>query len=97
LTATTALLTFNVRVYSWISQDPPDEIDPVMLTAVSALMDAYTGHFTLGGLIKNVDLLGSQGVPLSADAGYIQQSETSYRVYTITVPLVINDLWTQAA
>ncbi|MET8987757.1 hypothetical protein ABZW49_20110 [Nonomuraea wenchangensis] len=78
-------------------QEPADAIDPAMLAALDALMSAYSGDFDLGGRIRNVDLLGQTGPPLSAQAGYLEQDGNTYRVFTVTLPLLINDVWDQEA
>jgi len=96
LAATAALLVVNVRVYSNMLTEPQDAIDPNLVAAVDALVNAYTGDFTLGGRIRNVDLLGQYGPSLSAEAGYLEQDRKMFRVMTLTVPLVINDAWTQS-
>ncbi|MFC5834653.1 hypothetical protein [Nonomuraea insulae] len=96
LTSTTGRLVLNLRIYASMQQDPPDAIDPAMLGALDALMTAYSGDFELGGNVRNVDLLGQAGVTLSAQAGYIQQDGATYRVYTLTIPLIVNDLWSQS-
>ena len=44
----------------------------------------------------NIDLLGAYGQKLSAQAGYITIDSHMYRIMTLTIPCVINDLWTQA-
>lgn len=97
LAVTSARLGVMVRLMTNMLQEPQDAIDPVMISATSWLMGAYSGDFDLGGLIRNVDLLGQHGVPLRAQAGYIQQDTKLYRVITITVPLIINDVWSQSA
>ena len=97
LAATSALLTVNVRLYSNMIQEPQDQIDPKMVAAVDALMNAYTGDFELGGLVRNVDLLGQFGGGLFAQAGYLEQDRKMFRVMTLTVPLVLNDAWVQSA
>jgi hypothetical protein len=97
LASTSARVTFMVRVYVPAIGQPQDDLDPNVVKAVDALMAAYTGDFELGGLIRSVDLLGSTGEPLSAQAGWLPFPDALYRVVTITVPLIVNDLWTQAA
>lgn len=96
LATTTGVLLLNVRIYSLMQQAPPDAIDPTMLTATVGLMAAYSGDFQLGGLIRNVDLLGGQGTPLQGQAGYLPQDGATYRVYTIDLPLIVNDIFDQA-
>ncbi|MEU0978459.1 hypothetical protein ABZ488_04510 [Streptomyces griseus] len=97
LASGSARLVFNVRVYSNINAAPDEAIDPALLRAVDRLFGAYAGDFTLGGLVRQVDLLGAHGVPLEAVAGYLLVEGGEYRVMTIVLPLIVNDLWLEAA
>ena len=96
LAATTGLLVLSLRLFSNLNQEPQGDIDLGLLGAVDALFTAYSGDFDLGGLIRNVDLLGQTGERLRAVAGYVQFPDVVCRVMTITLPLIINDLWEQA-
>jgi hypothetical protein len=96
LATTAALLVFVVRIYSPMIQEPQDEIDPAILTATDALIAAYSGDVELGGRVRNVDLLGQSGTPLSALAGYLPIDSTTYRTVDITLPLIVNDVWSQS-
>ena len=96
LVSTSVLMVMNVRLYTPMLQEPYDAIDPDMLKAVSALLGAYSGAFTLEGQIREVDLLGEFGTPLSAQAGYVNQDGRLFRIMTIRLPLVVNDVWGQA-
>ncbi len=97
LASTSARIEFSVRVYVSMIAEPQDAIDPASGLAVDVLMTKYSADFTLGGTIKNVDVLGACGPGLSAEAGYLQVDQGMYRVMTITVPLIVNDAYTQAA
>ncbi len=97
LTATTARVALNVRIYMPMLQQPYDQIDPAIMEATSALMGAYSSSFTLDGQIRNVDLLGAHGEPLRARAGYLEMDKKLYRGMVIMLPLIVNDLWTQTA
>ncbi len=97
LAATDARVEFTERIYNNMLQEPQDSIDVNILSAVDILMSAYQGDFTLGGLIKSVDLLGMAGEPLRARGGYLTQDNTLYRVMDITLPLLIANAWVQAA
>lgn len=97
LDSVSVLVVFSVRIYTSAVQEPADAIDPDMLAAVDVLCAAYSGDFTLGGLLRSVDLLGAYGAPLEVRAGYLQQDGVLYRVMTIAVPCVVNDLWTEVA
>jgi len=97
LAATTAVVVLNVRVYTNMLSEPPDAIDPAVFAAVDKLISDYSSDFELAGNVMAVDLLGMAGTPLNAEAGYLNQDGTLYRVMTITLPLLISNAWTQAA
>ena len=96
LDSVSAVLVMKLRVYTSAVQEPPDAIDPNVLAAVDDLCRAYVGDFTLGGLVKNIDVFGMYGQSLRAKAGYLQQDGVVFRVMDITLPAVVNDLWTEA-
>lgn len=95
LDQTTGLLTILVRIYARMLADQ-NLIDPNLLAATVELMAAYSADFQLGDEVRNVDTNGAMGPGLSARAGYIDQADTKLRVMTITLPLVINDIWAQS-
>lgn len=97
LAASSVRLIFNVRIYQNMISEPQDAIDPTVLAAAAALMEDYSGDFTLAGNVQSVDLLGRGGVPMQAQAGYINADGQMMRVMTITVPVIVNDAWTQTA
>jgi hypothetical protein len=96
LGSTTARVELQVRLYTSMLTEPQDAIDPGMMSAVDVLMGLYSGDFDLGGLVRNVDLLAAAGAPLSARSGHIRQDDRVFRVADITLPLIVNDAWTQA-
>lgn len=95
--ATSGVVTLMFRCYSSAMQKERDAIDPALLTAVSALLGQFSGRFTFGGIVRDIDLLGMYGRSLSAQAGYLTQDAKILRIFTVTVPVVIDDLWTQEA
>jgi hypothetical protein len=96
LAATTGRLELRTRIYSNMLQEPQDAIDPNILVAVDDLLDRYSGDFTLGGRVRNVDLLGAHGEGLGAIAGYVNIDGAMHRVMDIVLPLIINDIWSQS-
>lgn len=96
LSSTTVRLEFTGRIFTSMLMQPYDLIDPNVIKATDVLMSRYSGDFTLNGQARDVDLLGEHGTPLSANAGYLNQDSKNFRVMTITLPIIVNDLWTQA-
>lgn len=95
LGSTSGRVEISIRIYMNMLSEPQDDIDRAILEAADALLAAYSGDFELGGLVRSVDLLGAYGAPLSGRGGYIRQDNTLYRVMVLTVPLIVNDIWTQ--
>lgn len=97
LSAVSAVLTLTVRVMKPMVSQPYGQIDPDLLAAVDQLMAAYAGAFTLGGEVRNVDLLGMYGTAMAAKAGYLRLDKELLRVMDISLPLVLNDAWAEVA
>lgn len=95
LAATSGYVVVYGRIYGNMLQKPEDEIDPRITKAATTLLGAYNGDFDFGGTVRAVDLTGMYGQKLHAQAGYLTIAQGMYRVMTITIPVIINDLWTQ--
>ncbi|SRR5260370_1264568 len=96
LAATSGRVAFHIRIETNMLQEPQDDIDGQILTAATTLMGEYSGNLSLGGTVRNVDLLGAHGEALSARAGYLDIDKKLYRVLVVTLPVIINDLWVQS-
>lgn len=93
---TTMGLVFQCRVQTGMLADPPDAIDPNLLSAVSELMGAYHGNFDLDVADTELDLLGrwwAGGV--AARAGYVTQDGNMYRALILSIPVIVNDVYLQ--
>ncbi|MFF7837550.1 hypothetical protein ACFZC6_01750 [Streptomyces ossamyceticus] len=98
LKSTTARLELMATLLEPADTEPADGVDVDMVGAVDALLAAYSGDFEPGGNVRMVDLLGAYGTPLSAAFGYTRfAGGTTYRAATLTIPLIINDVWGQVA
>ncbi len=97
LASTSGLLVLMQRVYTSFISQPFDAIDPNVLSAVSWLIGAYSADFDLGGAggTRAIDLLGAEGTALAAQAGYVEIDRKMNRVMTVTIPVVVNDMWIQ--
>lgn len=95
--ATSVRVELTGRIYKPFRQQPEDSIDPDMIGAVDVLVSAYAGDFTLGGNARHIDLQGSDGAPLAARAGYQTIDRVPFRVVDITIPIIVNDAFSQEA
>jgi hypothetical protein len=96
---TTGVVVFQGRIYTNFRSQPFDMIDPNVTSAAMDLMGSISGDFDLGGNddVRNVDLLGASGHSLSFQAGYVEIDRQMHRVVTITIPIIINDMFNQEA
>lgn len=88
-------LTMRVQMQSQTTA-PLDEIDPAMMRAVAVLMATFAGGFTMGGTVREVDLIGQHSQGLRAKPGYINPNGVLCRVFDVSVPFVINDVLSEA-
>jgi len=95
LSQTSALVLLNARLYTSMLQEPQDAIDPNLTKALSALFAAYSADFTLGANVRGIDLLGQLSQGMTATAGYLNQDGAVFRVYTVELPLIVDDVWEQ--
>lgn len=86
-----------IRVYRNMLADPPETIDSDLLGIADDVLDDLGGDFDLGGTVRNVDIFGEAGTPLSTKTGYIDVGGTMYRALDITVPIIVNDVISEAA
>lgn len=94
---TAGIVTFTNRIYINMLSKPEGEVEKNLLTAVSTLIKEYSSEFSFGSTVIAVDLLGIEGTPLSATSGYVNISGTLFRSANITVPVIIDSLWSQSA
>lgn len=95
LSKTSLRVEFVFRLYDNMLREPADTIDPEMTRVTNLLFNALHAGFTLGGLITQVDVLGTYGPPLRSQAGYIQQSGKLQRAISIYIPCVIANTYSQ--
>lgn len=96
LAQTSMVLDVSCRVY-YPAEKPADDLEIRVLYAVSQLMNAFNGDFTLGGTIRAIDLQGMAGQAMDADWGWAEIGDAWYRVANIALPLIINDFFEQVA
>jgi hypothetical protein len=85
------------RIYLSAFTEPADDIDPLVVDATTAYLAFLCAHYSLDGLIANVDIRGADGDPLLATPGYIEQDSKVFRAMELRIPLIINDVMPEAA
>jgi hypothetical protein len=96
LASTSALVVVNARLQSSLLAERQDDIDPDLTRAADLLIGRYIRGFTLGGKVRSVDVRGMEGISLEGRYGYIEQDRKEFRTFTLTVPLIINDVWPES-
>jgi hypothetical protein len=96
LKSTSAVLNVTASIYALMQTQPADDIELTIVTAAAALINAYSGGFTLGGLIRNIDLLGMAGQGLTCRGGYRKAGDTLFRTAIVDIPMVVSDVFEQA-
>lgn len=97
LASTSARVVFNGRLYLPADTEPMDDVDVTLAAAVDLLFTAYSADLTLGGTVRNLDLLGAEGTALRAQYRYLQLDSVTYRTANLTLPMIVNDVWAQGA
>ena len=95
LGAVSVLVELTARIQTPRIQEDPNTIDPLIMQAVGTLMAEFGGGFTLGGIVREIDLLGQHSSGLGAKPGYVTQNNVVYRVMDMTVPIIVNDLYAE--
>lgn len=99
LATTSMVLTMTFRVYTDLFAEHPDVIDPRMMEAVGQFITLVSADFTLDGMsnVQAVDLAGAFSNGLGGQAGYAEISGTMFRIFTVDIPIILNDVFEQVA
>ena len=84
------LHTLGIRIFQAQHSDALETLETDGWALVSQVMDLFYGDFELGGKIRNVDIAGQYGAPLSVDRNAEDIDTSPYYVAEITLPLVVD-------
>jgi len=93
-------LSYRIEVLGRIwktNSSETDATEPEILSAAITFMSSISGGFTLGGLIRCVDVLGMDGEQMQAEPGYVDMGDDKYRTIDLMIPLLVNDVMTLGA
>lgn len=96
---TAARVEFLLRIYIPTSGTTPeqlDQIDPDIASATVLVIGAISADFTLGGEVFAADLQGMGRTSVSGKAGWARVGEQLVRVMDITIPLIVDAVWSQS-
>lgn len=98
LNTTSAVIIMRVRLYQPATMRPADAIDVNLLAALDTLIASLSADFTLGGTVRNIDIFGAYGGgQLAGEDVWLEMPDgAKMRGYDLSIPCVINDVWTQA-
>ena len=100
-----ASLSVRLEVHMRILVDvafaqPQEGPELAALRAADTLCAALASDYTVGGTVREIDLLGSDGQGLRIAPGYVsiggQGAGRVFRVMEVFVPVIINDHWPMA-
>lgn len=97
LASASVRLELEMRVFANTAAEPYDDIDTNLTKAVDALFTAYISDLDLGGEARHIDVFGAHGQGLGVRVGYINMMGRELRVFQIRLPIIINDVWDEAA
>ena len=81
----------TVRFYMNMLDAPQEDIEFLLMEAVSEVSGIILGDFDLGGTVRHVDVAGINGQPLAVTYGYLEQHGVMYRVADLLVPLMVDN------
>jgi hypothetical protein len=96
LASSSLRLIWTVRFLMPPSQ-PLGSVDPKLLGKAGNLITRLAADLTLGGLARVIDLRGMAGQSVEWRFGWVEIGGTLYRLLDVTVPLIINDVFPEAA
>lgn len=98
LDITSAVVIVMARLTMNMLYEPQDDIETLLGDAADKVVASLAGDLTLGGgiSVRSIDLRGMSGNSLRCDFGYLPVDGKMFRAATITVPIIINDAWSEA-
>lgn len=102
LASTSARVMLQARIQaSGINLDA-DYVEVAIVDAADTLMTALVADFDLSGpsgtaVARSIDVRGMDGEGIIMRAGFVVQDSKQYRVLDIMIPIIVNDVWAEAA
>lgn len=96
LTSTSARVVYGMRIMVPFKNTPKESLDPILTNAVDLYINSLHGELALADAQGSfIDVFGMGGIPIDAQGGYLTLDQTTYRVGTVTIPVIMENVWTQ--
>lgn len=96
LASTNAVLHCTARIYFPMTHRPEEEIEPRVFGAASGYLGRINGDYTLGGTVRNIDILGETAGAPAWEGGYANIDNKLSRIADLNINVIFNDSWTQS-
>jgi hypothetical protein len=96
LSSTNAALQVTARIYFPMTHKPEAEIEGKVFGAAGGYLGRINGDYTLGGTVRNVDILGEVGDVLAWQGGYLAIDNKVSRIADLNMNVIFNNSWEQA-
>ena len=95
LAQTNAIIVFKIGIWQNSTVHPHFGVPQETMLAAETLIESLHTSLTLNNDVMTVDLFGWSSTGLDVQTGYAPFDEGIYRIVEITVPIIVNDVWTQ--
>jgi hypothetical protein len=95
LATSAGLLRATARLYFPLKHKPEDDTELKTLAGADGYLDRINGDFTLGGTVRNIDILGEVGDQPAWDFGHVSIDNQLFRIADLNLNVIFNDAWTQ--
>jgi hypothetical protein len=95
LASTTALMRCTARLYMPLTHKPEEDVELKPAAAADGYLARLNGDLTLGGTVRNVDVLSEMAEPLEWDFGHANIDNKLFRIADLPIGVIFNDAWEQ--
>jgi len=96
LAATSGHIGLTIRLYHPALCKPISDREIKIAEGADALLRRLNADLDLGGLVRNLDILGEMGEVATWTPGYVTIDAKVSRIADLQLNMIVNDVWPQA-
>lgn len=96
LATTTALMRCTARLYMPLTYRPEEDIEIRPAAAADAYLTRLNGDLTLGGTVRNIDILAEMAEQPVWRFGHANIDNKLFRIADLPIGVIFNDAWEQS-